>query len=301
VVVNKTSQIRNKQKRQEVWAKVKAEKAKQKKLEKLKRKRDAQALGEDAPPKQIPKTLDNTREKDESMVEAGDVEVEEEENKDEFAEYFKNEKKPKIMLTTRPRPSRHLFPFMSDIMTMMPNTYFYKREKFGLRDMAKWAHNKDFTHLIVLGEKYKECNQMLVCHLPEGPTALFKVSSVKHSKAIKGHGSSSFHIPEIILNRFSTRLGHRIGRLLGSMYSHDPEFQGRNVVTFHNQRDFIFVRHHRYMFADKYTKTRLQELGPRFTLKLRWLMAGKFDPEHGEYEWILKRKEMETSKRKFFL
>lgn len=35
----------------------------------------------------------------------------------------------------------------------------------------------------------------------------------------------------------------------------------RQVVTFHNQRDFMFVRHHRYMFdrkEDKGIKARLQ-------------------------------------------
>lgn len=31
-------------------------------------------------------------------------------------------------------------------------------------------------------------------------------------------------------------------------HNQTPEFHGRRVVTFHNQRDFIFVRHHRYMF-----------------------------------------------------
>lgn len=32
----------------------------------------------------------------------------------------------------------------------------------------------------------------------------------------------------------------------------------------------------------------LQEMGPRFTLKLRWLQNGLFDTKYGEYEWILK-------------
>jgi ribosome production factor 1 len=72
-----------------------------------------------------------------------------------------------------------------------------------------------------------------------------------------------------------------------------PEFQGRQVVTLHNQRDFIFLRRHRYiilnlmqlsngMIADngyRYAfrsdeKVSLQEIGPRFTLKLRWLKKG---------------------------
>ena len=35
-------------------------------------------------------------------------------------------------------------------------------------------------------------------------------------------------------------------RMIQSLFPQDPEFKGRRVVTFHNQRDFIFFRHHRY-------------------------------------------------------
>ena len=126
-----------------------------------------------------------------------------------------------------------------------------------------------------------------------------------------------------------------------------PQYEGRQVVTFHNQRDFIFIRHHRYIYKqeedtditnkkvteeiksaikskktsknmitnqkklknngkhdDENIKTRakLQELGPRFTLKLKWLQDGIFDSQYGEYEWIQgKRNQMRKSKRKFFL
>lgn len=34
----------------------------------------------------------------------------------------------------------------------------------------------------------------------------------------------------------------------------DPTFRGRRVVTFHNQRDFIFFRHHRYIFEERQKK-----------------------------------------------
>lgn len=32
-----------------------------------------------------------------------------------------------------------------------------------------------------------------------------------------------------------------------------PEFQGRQVLTVHNQRDYLFWRRHRYVFRDKRT------------------------------------------------
>lgn len=82
-------------------------------------------------------------------------------------------------------------------------------------------------------------------HLPEGPTAYFKLTNYKRGCELRGHGTPTSHYPEVILNRFSTRLGHTIGRMFASLFPQDPNFKGRRVVTFHNQRDFIFFRHHR--------------------------------------------------------
>lgn len=56
------------------------------------------------------------------------------------------------------------------------------------------------------------------------------------------HGRASSHRPELILNNFGTRLGHRLGRMFASIFSQDPNFKGRRAVTFHNQRDYIFFR-----------------------------------------------------------
>ncbi|MFH4984712.1 hypothetical protein AB6A40_011421 [Gnathostoma spinigerum] len=57
----------------------------------------------------------------------------------------------------------------------------------------------------------------------------------------------------------------------------------------------------RYEFKREGEKAALLELGPRFTLRLKWLQKGTFDTRCGEFEWVLKRHEMETSRRKFFL
>jgi ribosome production factor 1 len=238
---------------------------------------------------------------------------------DEFAEIFANCESPKIMLTTRPRPSKGLFRFVGDLMQTFPNCFYYPRKGFDVKTICGFATNKHFTHLIVLGEKAKVCNGMLLSRLPAGPTAYFKVSNVEISADLVGHGRTTDAHPEVILNNFGTRLGRRVGRFLGSLVPHAPAFKGRQVVTFHNQRDFIFVRHHRYIFDEEDAaarkkfeetqarrvsegklaverpgtelgvKTKLQELGPRFTLKLRWLQAGSFDTKFGEYEWLGKR------------
>ena len=138
--------------------------------------------------------------------------------------------------------------------------------------------------------------------LPGGPTARFKVSNLVLPKRIAGHGRPTSHRPELILNNFSTRLGHRLGRMLACLFPYDPQFKGRQAVTLHNQRDFVFLRHHRYVFEQRReggdVGARLQELGPRVTLKLKGLQLGTFDTQHGEYEWKHKP-ELDTSRRRF--
>ncbi|RYG54275.1 hypothetical protein EON66_07390, partial [archaeon] len=59
---------------------------------------------------------------------------------------------------------------------------------------------------------------LLVCALPFGPTAAFRLSSSMLSCDVKGHGNATAHVPELILNNFVTRLGRRIGRFVGSLF-----------------------------------------------------------------------------------
>ena len=161
------------------------------------------------------------------------------------------------------------------------------------------ASEKGFTDVLIVNEDRAQLVSLLHLHLPVGPTAFYRLSSVRLCSELGGHAVPTAHRPEVILNHFTTRLGHRVGRMLGSLFHQRPEFRGRRVCTFHNQRDFIFFRQHRYVFTAK-DKAALQEMGPRFTLKLKWLQHGLFDHDKGEYEFM-HRTDMDTSRRRFFL
>jgi len=312
------AEIGNKMKRQQMYKKEKNAKKKIKIEKKQRAKKLKEELGDNAPPKQEPKSLDKMREVDITMVGKEDEEVFADINEDEFAPYYRNEKQAKIMITTRPRPSKNLFAFIQDLLNLFPKCYYYPRKKFSLKQIVEFSEKKSFTHIMVINEKDKQCNAMIVTHLPYGPTACFKVTNIVNGGTISGHGRVTEHRPEVVLNNFNTRLGLRVGRLFGSMFPHEPEFVGRQVATFHNQRDFIFVRYHRYMFEERRArpnKTQIvgkdgktavqvvtQELGPRFTLKLKWLQAGTFDTKEGEFEWIHKANEHgKNDRRRFFL
>ncbi|XP_034908582.2 uncharacterized protein [Populus alba] len=213
--------------------------------------------------------------------------------------------------------------FISELLQVIPNAHYYKRGTYDLKKIVEYAKKQDFTSLIVVHTNRREPDALLIIGLPDGPTAHFKLSRLVLRKDIKNHGNPTSHEPELVLTNFTTRLGHRAGRIIQSLFPQEPNFRGRRVVTFHNQRDYIFFRHHRYIFETKESKqsdskgkkgkdgkgekisqqkviARLQECGPRFTLKLRSLQHGTFDTKGGEYEWVHKP-EMDTSRRRFFL
>lgn len=320
------SSIKNKEKRSAVHAKLKH----QKKLDKRKKlkARDAAAkraleLGEEPPPKQIPRTIENTREADETVCMPDDEELFAGNDADEFSAVLKQDRTPKILITTCRFNSTRGPAFITELLSVIPNSHYYKRGTYDLKKIVEYANNKEFTSIIVVHTNRREPDALLIIGLPDGPTAHFKLSSLVLRKDIKNHGNPTSHEPELVLNNFTTRLGHRIGRLIQSLFPQSPNFRGRRVVTFHNQRDFIFFRHHRYIFETKEIKqseskgkkakdtkgesiskekviARLQECGPRFTLKLVSLQHGTFDTRGGEFEWVHKP-EMDTSRRRFFL
>merc|ERR1712156_587417 len=97
------------------------------------------------------------------------------------------------------------------------------------------ATKLEYTDIIIVNKDNRTPNGLVVTHLPEGPTAHFKLSNVKITKDLrKDWKKITEHRPEVILNNFSTRLGHGIARML--------------AAPFHNQRHYIFFRHHKYNF-----------------------------------------------------
>ncbi|CDW55807.1 Brix domain containing protein [Trichuris trichiura] len=184
----------------------------------------------------------------------------------------------------------------------IPEAKMISRKSVPLKKLITCAKNESFTDLLIVHEDNRQPNGIVLCHLPDGPTAYFKLQSLKFPSDIKGcKRDRVFGNPELVLNNFSTRLGHTIARMFACLFPQNPHFRGRRVVTFHCQRDYIFFRHHWYEFKKNGTKAALQELGPRFTLRLKAVQKGTFDPKFGQFEWVLKRHEMETSRRRFFL
>lgn len=293
------SHIKNKHKRSRMVQLMKQEGRRQK-SKRRRDKKEAEARGE-VVERPEPRTIESMREPDETIVPADDSEVEEDEAMDEFEKYFEGGKTPKILVTTQRRPSKKLFDFLKELVHVIPNTFYYPRKDFPFKKICEYAGNRDFTDVLLFTEKAKVIQGVYICHLPKGPTSYWRMTRLKLGQEMKGGATcNASHNPELILNNFVTRLGRRIGRQLAALFPQRPDFEGRRTVTFHNQRDFIFFRHYRYNFKDDGTKCKLQEIGPRFTLKLRYIQHGTFDSKEGEYEYIW-RPDSQVSRKKFFV
>lgn len=228
---------------------------------------------------------------------------------------------PKILITTSINSTLHTEAKL--LTSFFPNSKFVRRSshryghKFSVREIASFASNREYTALIILEEDLKRPSGLTVVHLPKGPTFHFSVSNWVEGKKMPGHGNPTLHTPELILNNFRTPLGLLTAHLFRSLFPPQPELQGRQVITLHNQRDYIFVRRHRYIFRDKRETEKsvvgpdgkvvrgvediragLQELGPRFTLKLRRIDKG-IQRASGQ-EWVWKAR-MEKVRTKFQL
>ncbi|KAI9729953.1 MAG: hypothetical protein M1834_006151 [Cirrosporium novae-zelandiae] len=215
---------------------------------------------------------------------------------------------PKVLVTTSINSTLHHQAKL--LTTLIPNSVYIRRSahryghKFSVREIAKFATNRQYTSLFVLEEDQKRPCGLTIVHLPSGPTFHFSVSNWVDGKRLPGHGNPTEHFPELILNGFRTPLGLLTAHLFKTIFPPKPEFQGRQVVTLHNQRDYIFLRRHRYIFRTKRPTEKsvvgadgekikgvediragLQELGPRFTLKLRRIDKGIQRMSGQEWEW----------------
>lgn len=215
---------------------------------------------------------------------------------------------PKILVTTSINSTLHT---QAKILTnLFPNSKYIRRSshrygyKFSVREISSFAHNQGYTAVVVLEEDQKRPYGMTFVHLPTGPTFHFTITNWYESKSLPGHGRATDHVPELILNNFTTPLGLLTAHLFRSLFPAKPDLEGRQVITFHNQRDFIFMRRFRYVLREKRETEKvvvgadgkpmsgaeeiragLQELGPRLTLKLRRVDKGIQRKSGQEWEW----------------
>ncbi|KAK2964194.1 putative Ribosome production factor 1 [Blattamonas nauphoetae] len=248
-----------------------------------------------------PSTIDQLRVEDETMIrDEHDEELVQDDNLDEFSPILSGTIEPKVMITTTRDPNRFTKRLAKELRNVVPNAVYRKRGAYSLNSVITSCTQHSYTTIILIeqGQERKRPDGLWIAGLPNGPTAHFRIGKVLYKNELEMSGKSTNHFPELNLHGFKTRLGHRIGRMFQSVFPPRPDLEGRQLVTFHNQRDWIFFRRHRFILED-FKTARLQELGPRISLHLLTLQQGAFS-RHSQYEY-LPRVNLNRDKRQFFL
>jgi ribosome production factor 1 len=122
-----------------------------------------------------PLTIEDKRTLDETVVLEEDEELVGEEKMDEFAAYFDEKTTPQILMTTSERPSGYMFDFLKEMKTVIPNCHYWPRKNYTLQEICEYAPKRGYTDVMVWRENQKEIYQLILIHLPKGPTAVFNV------------------------------------------------------------------------------------------------------------------------------
>ena len=220
--------------------------------------------------KQVARTLENTREHA-SDLDVGPAAP------DVWAErVLRGEVRPRLLLTTGRGPAgRRAYDFIADCLLMFPQSVFRERGKRSVEEVRDVARAGGFSDVWVVRTDVRGHFRYLV-HMRAAEPAMYtyRLSSVVCAQEMHERGAPSAHDPEVLPSHFCTALGRHVGQCLAALFPHQGVPRGRQVVTIRNHRDYIFFRFHRYIFrqtergGEVSLRTRLQELGPRFTLKL---------------------------------
>ncbi|KAK6776117.1 hypothetical protein RDI58_027118 [Solanum bulbocastanum] len=109
----------------------------------------------------VPRTIENTRESDDTICLPDDEELFAGNDVDEFSAVLKNEHSPKILITTPRYNSTRGPTFISDLISVIPNAHYYKRGTYDQKKIVQYANEKEFTFVIVFHTNRREPGHIL--------------------------------------------------------------------------------------------------------------------------------------------
>lgn len=185
--------------------------------------------------------------------------------------------------------------FVKELKLIFPNCQRVNRGKYELNLLMHACRSNNITDLIVVHEHRGNVDNIVISHLPYGPTAFFNVSGVVMRHDIPNIGTMSEQKPHLIFHNFTTSLGKRTMNILKHLFP-VPKEDSKRVITFANHNDQIAFRHHIYEYVDKELK--MTEVGPRFQMKLYEIKLGTLDELAAvKTDWVYRPFMNKTSKQ----
>eukprot|EP01084_Bolivina_argentea_P198931 340487_1 len=205
------NQIKNKTKRRQVWSTRKVELNRVKRRAYFKRRQLRKKYGFEAAPYKI-HTQESKRVPDETIIDGYDAEIEGDHAMDEFSSHFSNITQPKICITTSVRPLKGTLGFVNELLDVFPDAKYFTRRRFTIKSIVQQSIKRKYTGLIMIHDDRNNrgakgfcrgAHKLLHVALPNGPTAFYRLTSVKKRNQIYRGAVSTAHRPELILSNFA--------------------------------------------------------------------------------------------------
>lgn len=169
---------------------------------------------------------------------------------------------------------------------MFPNSQRINRGNHVISEIVSACKANEVTDLVILHETRGTPDGLIVSHFPHGPTAYFTLHNVVLRHDIPDRGTVSEQYPHLLFEGFQSKLGERVKNILKYLFP-VPKEDSKRVMTFANDADFISFRHHVFYQIGK--EVQLQEVGPRFEMRLYQIKLGTVDMEkEADTEWVLR-------------
>lgn len=183
-----------------------------------------------------------------------------------------------VGLTTTIRPSERVLAVTKDFLRLLPGSLFLRRKRFKLRQIICFLKLRGIETLLVFREKNKHPSDIWQVSITNKISVRYKLLSFLRGKNFQNPRAFVYYRPEVILKNFAGRTGRAVAFLIGSLFPSSPDFKGRRAVSFCYKRGLIFCRSYRYAFSFSGRDVKLQELGPRFSLRFSRLLWEHFLP-----------------------
>eukprot|EP00917_Polyrhabdina_sp_WS-2016_P027255 GHVP01058188.1.p1 GENE.GHVP01058188.1~~GHVP01058188.1.p1 ORF type:complete len:299 (-),score=67.85 GHVP01058188.1:128-931(-) len=191
---------------------------------------------------------------------------------------------PKILLTTSRSPSTKLQRFVKELKILFPNSQKINRGNIVKIEIIEEAKKKGVTDVVFVNESNGAPSQLIITHLPIGPTVYFTLSNIKYKDEIN-KGTMSEVYPNLVFEGFDTKLGNRTTEILKNLFPISKK-DSKRIIGFINKNEIICVRNYKYNKENKIIN--VNEEGPRFDMKLYSIELGSIEVDNRKSEWNLK-------------
>jgi len=171
------------------------------------------------------------------------------------------------VITTSIKPSRSVYFILNDLRNIFPNSIYFKRKNYKIRQIVSYLKSQEVKNLVLLVENFEKTIQWWHFDLENNFLVKYNIISIILRTNIDKCGKISIHKPELLFDEFKGNVNCVIGTMMRRFFDGLPDFKGRQVLSFYKRKEFIFIRFHRYIFSITGKDVKLQELGPKLSLK----------------------------------